>query len=386
MEDHRIIGRKMNLFHFQEESQGSVFWHHNGYVLYRLIENYIREKISEQDYIEVKSPQLVDKKLWEKSGHWSKFKENMFIVKDEDKELAIKPMNCPCHIEIFKQGIVSYKELPIRMSEFGSCHRNENSGSLNGLFRLRSFVQDDAHIFCMKEQIVEEAEKFCKLLIDVYSEFGFKEVEVKLSDRPEKRIGSDELWDLAESSLKEASKNLKWELNKGEGAFYGPKLEFILKDSLGREWQCGTLQLDFNLPVRLDAFYVNQEGEKENPVMIHRAILGSMERFIGILLENSDGWLPFWLAPEQIVIAGISNEQDEYCKEIYDILKKKYRVKLDIRSEKINSKIAELYERKAQYLIVIGKREVNENKVSIKNLKDNSQISIDKKDLIEFKF
>jgi len=388
--DHKSIGQNLELFHFQEESQGNVFWHHKGYVLYKIVEDYIREVILNNDYIEVKSPQLLDSSLWKKSGHWDKYKENMFIVKDdEEKELAIKPMNCPCHVQIFNQGIVSYKELPIRMSEFGSCHRNEMSGSLNGLFRMRGFVQDDAHIFCSEEQIVDEVKNFFVILLKVYSKFGFEmdNIKVMFSDRPDKRIGSDELWDMSESSLLESLKDMGFEygLNEGDGAFYGPKIEFVLRDNLGRDWQCGVLQLDFNMPQRLDAFYVDKDGSKKHPVMIHRAILGSMERFIGILLEHHQGKLPFWLSPEQVVVSGISNELDDYCGEVHALLKENgIRSKLDLEAEPFKVKVAKHYDKKIPYICILGKRELESKCVAVKDLRNNKQEVIELDKLIEY--
>lgn len=377
--DHKAIGNHLDLFHFQEEAQGNVFWHHNGYLLYRIIEDYIRDIVLKNDYSEVKSPQMIDASLWQKSGHWDKYKEFMFVIDDEDgSPQAIKPMNCPGHVQIFNHGIVSYKDLPIKMSEFGCCHRNELSGSLNGLFRMRSFSQDDAHIFCSEDMIVKEVKDFCDMLLEVYSKFGFEKdkIKVKFSDRPINKIGSDKLWDMAEESLLQSLKELgfDYEINKGEGAFYGPKIEFVLEDNLGRDWQCGVLQLDFNMPKRLDAFYIDKDGEKKHPVMIHRAILGSMERFIAILLEHHQGKLPFWLSPQQVVVSGISNELDDYCDEVNKILKDNgIRSSMDLASEPFKVKVAKHYDKNIPYLCILGKRELENKSVAIKNLRNNKQ-------------
>ena len=332
---------------------------------------YMRARLSEAKYEEVNTPQLVDSSLWKDSGHWDKFREQMFVSESEDKVLAIKPMNCPCHVQIFRQGIKSYKELPLRMSEFGSCHRNEPSGALHGLMRVRAFIQDDAHIFCTEEQIVSETEKLCKLLMDVYADFGFKDVKIKFSDRPEVRAGSNDVWDKSEKALKDAVEvaGYDFELNPGEGAFYGPKLEFILKDAIGREWQCGTLQVDFVLPDRLDANYIGEDGEKHRPVMLHRAVLGSFERFIGILLENDYGKLPNWLTPTQVVIMTINDDCLDYAKEIENKLNDiEIRCLLDDRNEKINYKIREHSAMKVPYIVVIGRKEISSNTVSIREL------------------
>ncbi|MEM7617610.1 MAG: threonine--tRNA ligase, partial [Pseudomonadota bacterium] len=321
--DHRKLGKAMNLFHFSEEAIGQVFWHDKGWKLYQLLEQYIRDKLREHDYQEVKTPILVNRSLWEKSGHWDKFRENMFTSESEEKTLAIKPMNCPGHVQIFNQGIKSYRDLPLRMMEFGACHRNEPSGALHGLMRVRGFTQDDAHIFCTTEQIQSETKAFCDLLLEIYKDLGFDEVAVKFSDRPEKRAGSDEVWDKAEEALKKAVEitGLEYSMNPGEGAFYGPKLEFVLRDAIGRDWQCGTIQVDFVLPERLNANYIGKDGEKHRPVMLHRAILGSLERFIGILIEQYNGNLPFWLAPEQIVVTTISESVNDYAEEVFKTLK-----------------------------------------------------------------
>lgn len=374
--DHRKIGRVMDLFHTQEEAAGSVFWHPKGWVIYREIENYIRAKLERSDYVEVKTPQMVDRILWEKSGHWEKFHENMFVVESEERTLAIKPMNCPCHVQIFNQELKSYRQLPLRMAEFGSCHRNEPSGSLHGIMRVRSFTQDDAHIFCEEHQINSETVAFCELLKEVYQDFGFENVKVKFSTRPEKRAGSDATWDKAEAALAEAVKvaGLDCEINPGEGAFYGPKLEFTLVDAIKREWQCGTLQVDFILPERLDASYVAQDGTRKRPVMLHRAILGSFERFIGMLIENYAGKFPLWLAPTQMVVATITNDSDEYAKTIIETLKANgFRVEADLDSQKINYKIREHSLKKVPYILAIGKKEAEIGAVSVRKFGEESQ-------------
>ncbi len=374
--DHRKIGRVMDLFHTQEEAAGSVFWHPKGWVIYREIENYIRAKLERSDYVEVKTPQMVDRILWEKSGHWEKFHENMFVVESEERTLAIKPMNCPCHVQIFNQELKSYRQLPLRMAEFGSCHRNEPSGSLHGIMRVRSFTQDDAHIFCEEHQINSETVAFCELLKEVYQDFGFENVKVKFSTRPEKRAGSDATWDKAEAALAEAVKvaGLDCEINPGEGAFYGPKLEFTLVDAIKREWQCGTLQVDFILPERLDASYVAQDGTRKRPVMLHRAILGSFERFIGMLIENYAGKFPLWLAPTQMVVATITNDSDEYAKTIIETLKANgFRVEADLDSQKINYKIREHSLKKVPYILAVGKKEAEIGSVSVRKFGEESQ-------------
>ncbi|APR98306.1 threonine--tRNA ligase [Wolbachia endosymbiont of Folsomia candida] len=377
--DHRKIAKDMDLFHIQDEAVGQIFWHEQGYTLYNVLESYIRKKLINNGYFEVKTPILVSKELWEKSGHWDKFRENMFVVDEsENKKLAIKPMNCPCHVQIFNSHTRSYRDLPIRMAEFGTCHRNESSGSLHGLMRVRGFTQDDAHIFCTEEQINSETVKFCDLLKEVYTELGFNEVSVKFSDRPDVRAGTDEVWDRAEKALLEAVKEagLSYELNPGEGAFYGPKLEFVLKDAIGRSWQCGTLQVDFILPERLGAFYIGADGQKHHPVMLHRAILGTFERFIGILIENYAGKFPLWLAPTQLAILTITNEADEYAMEITNILKEHgVRVKTDLTNEKINYKIRLHSSNKVPILWVIGKNEVAGKTVSVRNLGSEKQES-----------
>ncbi len=374
--DHRRLGREMSLFHLQDVAVGSVFWHQKGWLLYRIIQNYMRERLESENYIEVKTPQLVDRVLWEDSGHWEKFRENMFVAESEDRMLAIKPMNCPCHVQIFCQGTKSYRDLPLRMAEFGSCHRNEPSGALHGLMRVRAFVQDDAHIFCTEDQITSETKRFCELLLSVYKDFGFDEVIVKFSDRPEVRAGEDAVWDEAETALKNATNaaGLDWELNSGEGAFYGPKLEFVLRDTIGRDWQCGTLQVDFVLPERLDANYVGEDGKKYRPVMLHRAILGSFERFIGILIEHYAGKFPLWLAPTQIMIATITEVADDYAfkvKEAFDEVG--LRAELDLRNEKINYKIREHSHSKIPIMLILGARESNEGTVSLRRMDGTNQ-------------
>ncbi|MDE0813746.1 MAG: threonine--tRNA ligase [Alphaproteobacteria bacterium] len=375
--DHRRLGREMDLFHIQEEAAGSVFWHPKGWTLYRTCETYMRRRLDAAEYVEVKTPQLVDRSLWERSGHWEKFREHMFTAEAEhDHVLALKPMNCPGHVQIFRQGITSYRDLPIRMAEFGSCHRNEPSGALHGLMRVRAFTQDDAHIFCTEDQIVSETKQFCELLLSIYRDFGFEEVEVKFSDRPEVRAGDDLVWDQAEAALKTATEaaGLPFTLNPGEGAFYGPKLEFILKDTIGRHWQCGTLQVDFVLPERLDAVYVAEDGKKHRPVMLHRAILGSFERFIGVLIEHYAGRLPLWLAPVQGAIATITSDADDYAKEVATAFADTgMRLSLDIRNEKINYKIREHSVTKLPLILVVGKQEAENRTVAIRRLGGKAQ-------------
>lgn len=376
--DHRRLGPQMELFHMQDIAPGMVFWHEKGWTLYREIERYVRKRLEDNDYIEVKTPQLVNRELWEASGHWDKFREDMFVTGDLDGEadIAIKPMNCPCHVQIFNQGIKSYRDLPLRMAEFGNCHRNEPSGALHGIMRVRNFRQDDAHIFCTEDQIVSETKLFCELLSLVYQDFGFNDFFVKFSDRPEKRAGSDETWDKAEQALKEAAEaaGLSLELNEGEGAFYGPKLEFVLRDALGRDWQCGTLQVDFVLPERLNANYISADGEKCRPVMLHRAILGSLERFIGILIEHHAGRFPLWLAPKQVVIAPITDDFSDYAYHVADKLKKQnVRVFVDARNEKINYKIREHSLAKVPAIFVVGAKEQEQKTVAIRRLGSNNQ-------------
>jgi threonyl-tRNA synthetase len=385
--DHRKLGKSLGLFHIQEEAVGQIFWHPNGWTLYRIIENYIRKKLKEQNYIEVKTPIMADRSLWERSGHWEKFRENMFIVElEEKKTLAIKPMNCPLHIQIFNQEIRSYRDLPIRMAEFGCCHRNEPSGSMHGLMRVRGFTQDDAHIFCLEEQITSETIQFTNLLLKIYRDFGFTDVRVKFSNRPEIRAGTDATWDKAEDSLLNALKatGLEYSINQGEGAFYGPKLEFVLKDAIGRDWQCGTLQLDFVLPERLDAHYIGTDGNKHRPVMIHRAILGSFERFIGILIEEYEGKFPLWLAPIQIIIATIVTDANDYAIEIADKLKKiGARVETDLENTKISYKIRKHSLNKIPLIISIGRNEIENKTVSIRRIGSEKQDLINLNDFIE---
>ncbi len=367
--DHRKLAKKFDLFHLQEEAPGMVFWHPKGWAIYQAVEQHIRKTLDKKGYQEVRTPQIVDRSLWERSGHWDKFQEQMFSLKADDKDYAIKPMNCPCHVQIFNQGIKSYRDLPLRLAEFGSCHRNEPSGSLHGLMRVRSFVQDDAHIFCMESQIQSEVAAFNRLLKKVYADFGFSEIIIKLSTRPEKRVGSDEVWDKSEKALEIALEQFgfAWELCPGEGAFYGPKLEYSLKDSLGRVWQCGTMQVDFSTPERLGATYIAEDGSKQVPVMLHRAILGSLERFIGILIEETAGSLPTWLAPVQAIVLNISEAQSEYAQKVLNACQAAgIRIQADLRNEKIGFKIREHTIARIPYLLVIGDREVAENTVSVR--------------------
>jgi|TARA_B100000315_G_scaffold199657_1_gene191571 threonyl-tRNA synthetase len=374
--DHRRLGREMDLFHIQEEALGSAFWHPKGWQLYRTVQNYIRNRLENAGYVEVNTPQLVNRSLWEDSGHWEKFRDDMFISEAEDKILAIKPMNCPCHVQIFRHGTKSYRDLPLRMAEFGSCHRNEPSGALHGLMRMRAFTQDDAHIFCTEDQITEETKIFCDLLMSVYKDFGFEDVVVKFSDRPEVRVGDDATWDKAEKALTDAvnAAGYDYELNPGEGAFYGPKLEFVLRDAIGRDWQCGTHQVDFVLPERLDASYVGEDGEKHRPVMLHRAILGSFERFLGILIENYAGRFPFWLAPLQVVVATITDEAKPYAEKVLAELKQAgLHAEGDLRNEKINYKVREHSVQKVPVILVVGGREAEENTVAMRRLGGKDQ-------------
>ena len=368
--DHRRFGKAMDLFHFQEEAPGLVFWHDKGWKLYRAIRNYIRERLIENDYQEVNTPQIVDRSLWEKSGHWDKYRENMFTTGDEDQRVyAVKPMNCPCHVQIYNRDLHSYRDLPLRMAEFGSCHRNEASGTLHGLMRVRGFVQDDAHIFCTEDQIQSEVADFIDLLFSVYEVFGFTDISTKLSTRPEQRVGEEALWDKAENALQNAleAKGLPWEIQPGDGAFYGPKIDFDLRDSIGRVWQLGTVQLDFSMPQRLGATYVAEDGSKQTPVMLHRAILGSFERFIGILLEHYAGNLPAWLAPTQAVVLNITDKQADYSKSVAQSLKKQgFRVESDLRNEKIGFKIREHTIQRIPYLLVVGDREAETNCVAVR--------------------
>ncbi|MBO6973444.1 MAG: threonine--tRNA ligase [Prochlorococcus marinus CUG1434] len=376
--DHRKLGKKHSLFHIQEESPGMIFWHPNGWTIYQVLEKYIREILKKNDYLEIKTPQAVDKSLWEKSGHWEKFRDDMFTTASENRTYAIKPMNCPCHIQVFNQGLKSYKDLPIRLAEFGSCHRNEPSGALHGLMRVRNFTQDDAHIFCTEEQIQEEVSTFIDLVFEVYKTFGFDEIIIKLSTRPEKRVGSEEIWDKSEEALTKAldNKNLKWELQPGEGAFYGPKIEFSLKDCLNRVWQCGTIQVDFSMPIRLDATFVDIENEKRNPVMLHRAILGSFERFIGILIEQYEAKFPIWLAPYQIILLSITDRNIEKCLKFNElIINSGYRSKVDIRNEKIGYKIREATLGRVPLIAVIGDKEEEIDSVALRAL-DGTNLGI----------
>ncbi|WP_303901103.1 threonine--tRNA ligase [Thiohalomonas denitrificans] len=380
--DHRKIGRQQELFHTQEEAPGMVFWHDRGWILYQQVEQYIRQVLRKHSYQEVRTPLLADRSLWEKSGHWEKFREDMFTTESEKRTFAIKPMNCPCHLQIFNQGLKSYRDLPLRMAEFGSCHRNEPSGTLHGLMRVRGFTQDDAHIFCTEKQIQEEVSAFIDLLHQVYADFGFTDVIIKLSTRPEQRVGSDEVWDKAEHALERAlnNKGLDWDLQPGEGAFYGPKIEFSLKDCLERVWQCGTIQVDFSMPGRLGAHYIDENGDKQVPVMLHRAILGSLERFIGILIEHYAGQFPAWLAPVQVVAANITDSQADFVAEIAKVLENSgFRVKTDLRNEKIGFKIREHTLQRVPYMLVIGDREVENKTVAVRTRggKDLGSMSID---------
>ncbi len=367
--DHRKLAVQQDLFHIQPEAPGMIFWHDKGWTIFKEVENYIRNKIRLHGYEEVHTPELVDRSLWEKSGHWEKFREDMFTTNSENRDYAVKPMNCPCHVQIYNRGIKSYRDLPLRMAEFGSCHRNEASGTLHGLMRLRNFVQDDAHIFCTEDQIQDEVSDFIDLLYEVYKDFGFKEIIIKLSTRPEKRVGSDDVWDNSEKALEQAlnNKKLDWELQPGEGAFYGPKIEFSLKDCIGRVWQCGTIQVDFSMPERLGAEYVAEDGSRQTPVMLHRAILGSLERFIGILIEEHAGSFPTWLSPIQAVIINITDSQAEYASKVTESLKKQgFRVIPDLRNEKIGLKIREHTLQRVPYMLVTGDREIENGTVSVR--------------------
>ena len=367
--DHRKIGKKLDLFHMQEESPGGVFWHQKGWTIYNTIEQFMRNKQLQRGYKEIKTPQIVDFSLWEKSGHADKFGDDMFSLSTEDREYAIKPMNCPCHVQVFNQGLKSYRDLPLRFSEFGSCHRNEPSGSLHGIMRVRAFTQDDGHIFCADDQIQSEVSEFIDFLHEVYKDFGFEEIIYRLSTRPEKRVGSDESWDRAEQALAQAldAQQLEWQELPGEGAFYGPKIEFSLKDCIGRVWQLGTIQVDFSMPGRLDAQYVSEDGSRKTPVMLHRAILGSFERFIGILLEQYEGAFPFWLAPEQAVVINITDSQAEYAQKVAKSLQNEgFRVNCDLRNEKIGFKIRGHSMQRVPYLLVVGDKEVESNTVAVR--------------------
>jgi threonyl-tRNA synthetase len=373
--DHRKLGKTLDLFHTQEEAPGMVFWHEKGWTIYQQIEQYIREKLRVNGYGEVKTPQIVDRSLWEKSGHWDKFSAGMFTTHSENRDYAVKPMNCPCHIQIYNQGLKSYRDLPIRIAEFGSCHRNEPSGTLHGLMRVRNFVQDDAHIFCTEAQVQDEVSNFIDMLFDVYKDFGFDEVIIKLSTRPENRVGDDAVWDKAESALELAlnNKGLKWDLQPGEGAFYGPKIEFSLKDCIGRVWQCGTIQVDFSMPGRLGATYIAEDSSRQTPVMLHRAILGSLERFTGILIEHYAGTFPVWLAPVHAVLLTIADRHDDFAVEVMKTLEKQgFRVKIDLRNEKIGFKIREHSMQRVPYLLIIGDKELEDRTITVRTQKGDN--------------
>ena len=379
--DHRKLGKQLDLFHLQDEAPGMVFWHPRGWALWQTIEQHMRKELDAAGYREVKTPQIMDKAFWEKSGHWDNYKDNMFVTQSEKREYAVKPMNCPGHVQIFNNSLRSYRDLPMRLAEFGSCHRNEPSGALHGLMRVRGFVQDDAHIFCTEDQIVDEARRFNELLVRIYKQFGFHDVAVKLSLRPEKRAGSDDIWDKAEQGLRDAltACGVEWEELPGEGAFYGPKIEYHVKDAIGRSWQCGTLQLDFVLPDRLDAEYVTESNGRAHPVMLHRAILGSLERFIGILIENHAGSFPLWLAPVQMVVMNITEHQTDYCRQVVERLRaENFRVELDLRNEKIGYKIRDNSQYRFPYQIVVGDKEKQENKVAVRRkAEDLGSLNID---------
>jgi threonyl-tRNA synthetase len=367
--DHRKLGKQLGLFHLQEEAPGMVFWHPKGWVVWQQVEQYMRDIFRNNGYLEIRTPSVLDKGLWERSGHWENFRENMFVTQAEDREFSVKPMNCPGHVQVFKQGLKSYRDLPLRLAEFGSCHRNEPSGALHGIMRVRAFTQDDAHIFCTESQVQDEAVQFIDLLQKVYNDFGFNDILVKLSTRPAKRVGSEEQWDKAEEALRSAlnHKNLIWELQPGEGAFYGPKIEFSLKDSIGRIWQCGTLQLDFSMPERLGAEFVAEDNSRQIPVMLHRAILGSLERFIGILIENHAGALPLWLSPDHAVVLNISEGQADYAREVTEELRRAgIRAHADLRNEKITYKIREHSLQKLPYQIIVGDKEVAAQRVAVR--------------------
>ena len=384
--DHRKLAKTFDLFHTQEEAPGMVFWHEKGWVIYQQIEQFIREKLRVNGYGEVKTPQLVDRSLWEKSGHWDKFGAMIFTTHSEHRDYAIKPMNCPCHVQIYNQGIKSYRDLPIRIAEFGSCHRNEPSGTLHGLMRVRNFVQDDAHIFCTENQIQEEVSVFIDMLFSIYKDFGFEEVIMKLSTRPENRVGDDSVWDKAETALELAlnNKGLKWDLQPGEGAFYGPKIEFSLKDCIGRVWQCGTIQVDFSMPGRLGATYIAEDGSKQVPVMLHRAILGSLERFLGILIEEYAGTFPVWLSPVQVMVINIADRHADYASIIMrDLEQQGIRVKIDLRNEKIGFKIREHSMQRVSYLVIIGDKELEEKNITVRTQKGEDLGSLSITDFTE---
>ena len=385
--DHRILGKKLDLFHFQEESPGMVFWHDKGWTIFNLIKDYITGYLKKNSYKIINTPQMLDKSLWKKSGHLDKFGDLIFDVGSEKKEYAIKPMSCPGHVQVFNQGLKSYKDLPVKYAEFGFVHRNEPSGTLHGLLRIRAFTQDDAHIFCTEDQITEESKKVCDLVLSIYKDFGFENVSIKFSDRPEKRVGSDDVWDKSEAALREAMEatGLEYTLNPGEGAFYGPKLEFILKDAIGREWQCGTLQVDLNLPERLGGHYVAEDGQKHNPVMLHRALFGSLERFTGILIEHYAGNLPLWLAPIQAVVTPITSDINEYAESVFSSLKNNgIRVEKDLRNEKISYKIRENSLKKIPYQLILGKNEMEDNTVTLRELGNDKQEKIKFEKLNDF--
>ena len=386
--DHRKLGRELDLFHFQEEAQGSVFWHNNGWTLFRTLIDYMRQRQEEAGYEEINTPDIMDKSLWVKSGHLEKFGDNMFTTEPrEDRVYALKPMNCPGGVQVYKQGLKSYRDLPLRVAEFGKVHRYEPSGALHGLMRVRAFTQDDAHIFCTEDQITEESKKVCDLVLSIYKDFGFENVSIKFSDRPEKRVGNDDVWDKSEAALREAMEatGLEYTLNPGEGAFYGPKLEFILKDAIGREWQCGTLQVDLNLPERLGGHYVAEDGQKHNPVMLHRALFGSLERFTGILIEHYAGNLPLWLAPIQAVVAPITSDINEYAERVFLSLKNKgIRVEKDLRNEKISYKIRENSLKKIPYQLILGKNEMEDNTVTLREFGNDKQEKIKFEKLNDF--
>ena len=384
--DHRKLGKEMDLFHFQDEAPGMVFWHPNGWAIYRKLRNFVRKRLEDSGYIEVNTPQVIDRKLWEASGHWDKYRENMFITEIDEEHAnekrinALKPMNCPGHVQIYNQGIKSYKDLPLKYAEFGLCHRYERSGTMHGLMRVRAFTQDDGHIFCTDDQIESETGLFIEFLSSLYSDLGFDNFDIKLSTRPEMRVGSDEIWDKAEEALEAAIKNLgyPYRIDEGDGAFYGPKLDFVLTDAIGREWQCGTFQLDFNLAERLDAQYVGEDGKKHNPVMIHRAVLGSFERFIGILIENYAGKLPFWLAPQQVVVASIVSDANDYAIEIQKKLQENnIKCEVDLRNEKISYKVREHSLKKVPLIFAIGKKEMSDNTVSVRRIGSNDNEVLD---------
>ena len=386
--DHRKLGREMDLFHFQEESPGSIFWHNKGWDVFMRLQNYLRKKQSEAGYEEINTPDILDKSLWEKSGHWEKFKENMFTISTEDKRVfALKPMNCPGCIQVFNQGIKSYKDLPIKMSEFGKVHRYEHSGAVHGMMRVRSFTQDDAHIFCTEDQITHECIEVTNLILEVYKDFGFSNIKINYSDRPKKRVGEDKIWDKSEKALLKAVKEagVEYTISKGEGAFYGPKIDFVLKDAINREWQCGTVQVDFNLPERLNANYINEKGEKQKPVLIHRAVFGSLERFLGILIEHYNGKFPFWLAPTQVTICTITEKFNNFGKEVYKKLTELgIKVEFDSRNEKINYKIREHSHKKVPIILIIGEKEKKENSVTVRELSIENQSFLELDKAIEY--